>query len=74
LTLKRCFRLVAKDFTQKEGVDFKEMFSPVSTKDSFRIIVALIAHFDLELRQMDVNTTFLNGDLSQIVYMLLNFS
>ena len=42
-------RLVTKDFMQNEVVDFKETFSPISTKDSFRIIMTLIAHFDLEL-------------------------
>ena len=62
-------RLVAKGFTQKEGIDFNETFSPVSTKDSFRIIMALVAHFDLELHQMDVKTAFLNGDLNEEVYM-----
>jgi hypothetical protein len=56
-------RLVAKGFTQKEGIDYHETFSPVSKKDLFRIIIALVAHFDLELHQMDVKTTFLNGDL-----------
>ena len=45
-------RLVAKSFMQKDGNDFKETFLLVSTNDSFRIIVALIAHFDLELHQM----------------------
>ena len=39
------------------------VFSPVSCKDSFRIIIALVAHYDLELHQMDVKMTFLNGDL-----------
>ncbi|KAL1569026.1 hypothetical protein AAHA92_00559 [Salvia divinorum] len=62
-------RLVAKGFTQKEGIDYKETFSPVSSKDSFRIIMALVAHFNLELHQMDVKTTFLNGELEETIYM-----
>ena len=63
-------RLVAKGFTQKEGIDFTETFSPVSMKDSFRIIMALVAHFDLELHQMDVKTAFLNGDIDENIYMV----
>lgn len=62
-------RLVAKGFTQREGIDYHETFSPVSKKDSLRIIMALVAHFDLELHQMDVKTAFLNGDLAEDVYM-----
>ncbi|PKI54918.1 hypothetical protein CRG98_024700 [Punica granatum] len=62
-------RLVAKGFTQKEGIDYHETFSPVSKKDSLRIIMALVAHMDLELHQMDVKTVFLNGDLDEEVYM-----
>jgi hypothetical protein len=62
-------RLVAKGFTQREGIDYNETFSPVSCKDSFRIIMALVAHYDLELHQMDVKTAFLNGDLEENVYM-----
>ncbi|PKU59678.1 Retrovirus-related Pol polyprotein from transposon TNT 1-94 [Dendrobium catenatum] len=63
-------RLVAKGFTQKEGIYFKVTFSLVSSKDSFRIIMALVAHYDLELQQMDVKTTFLNGDIEEIIYMM----
>ena len=62
-------RLVEKGYTQKEGVDYTETFSPVSSKDSFRIIMALTKHFNLELHQMDVKTAFLNGDLYEEVYM-----
>ncbi|CAL5360549.1 unnamed protein product [Camellia sinensis] len=63
-------RLVAKGYTQKEGVDYTKTFFPVSTKDAFRLIMALTAHFDLELHQMDVKTAFLNGDLLEEVYMM----
>ena len=41
----------------------------MSTKDSLRIIMVIVAHFDLELYQMDVRTTFSNGDLDEYVYM-----
>ena len=62
-------RLVAKGFTQKEGVDYNETFSSVSNKDSFRIVMALVAHYDLELHQMDVKPAFLNGDLDETIFM-----
>jgi hypothetical protein len=62
-------RLVAKGFTHKKGIDYTETFSPVSKKDSLHVIMALVAHFDLELQQMDVKMTFLNRDLEEEVYM-----
>jgi Reverse transcriptase (RNA-dependent DNA polymerase) len=62
-------RLVAKRFIQKEGIDFTKTFSPMSTKDSFRIIMALVTHFDLELHQMNVKIAFLNGDIDEYIYM-----
>ena len=61
--------LVAKGFTQKDGVDYKETFSPFSRNESFRIIMALVAHYNLKLHQMDVKTIFLNGNLEENVYM-----
>ena len=38
-------------------------------KDSLCIIMTLLAHFDLELHQMDVKMTFVNGDLEEEFYM-----
>jgi hypothetical protein len=60
---------MAKSFMQREGIDYNEIFPPVSCKDSFRIKMVLVAHYDLELHQMDVKTTFFNGDLYENVYM-----
>ena len=48
------------------GLDYKEIFSPVSIKNSFRIIMALVVHYDLELHQMDVKT----GDIEEKIYMV----
>jgi hypothetical protein len=60
---------VAKCFTQRECIDYTKTFSPVSCKDSLRIIMTLVTHYDLELHQMDVKTKFINGDLLENVYM-----
>jgi hypothetical protein len=49
--------------SQREGIDYTKIFSHVSSKDSFRIIMVLVAHYNLELHQMDVKTIFLNGNL-----------
>jgi Reverse transcriptase (RNA-dependent DNA polymerase) len=62
-------RLVVKGFTQQQGVHYDNTFSPVSKKDSLRIVLALVAHYNLELHQMDVKTVFLNGDLHEEIYM-----
>ena len=66
--------LVAKAFTKKEGNDYKEAYkeacSLISLKDSFRTIMALVAHFDLELHRMEIKIVFLNGDIDEIIYMV----
>ncbi|KAH9716239.1 Integrase catalytic domain-containing protein [Citrus sinensis] len=63
-------RLVAKDFAQKEGIDYNEVFSPVVKHTSIRILLALVAEYELELAQLDVKTTFLHGDLEEEIYMI----
>ncbi|KAH9800568.1 hypothetical protein KPL71_000711 [Citrus sinensis] len=62
-------RLVARGFTQKEGIDFNEIFSPVVKHSSIRILLAIMALFDLELEQMDVKTAFLHGNLEEKILM-----
>jgi transposase InsO family protein len=62
-------RLVAKGFSQKEGVDYNEVFSPVVKHTSIRVILAIVAQFDLELEQLDVKTAFLHGNLEEEIFM-----
>jgi hypothetical protein len=64
-------RLTAKGFTQREGIDYTKTFSPISKKDSFRIVMELVAHYDLELHQMDVKIVFLNSDLQELCIWLI---
>ena len=62
-------RLITKGFTQNDGIDYKKTFAPVFWKDSLKIIMVLVAYYNLELYQMDVKTAFLNGNLEEEVYM-----
>ena len=61
--------LVAKDFTQKEGFDYFDTYSPITKIVSIKTLITLAAIFKLEIHQMDVKTIFLNGDLEEKIYM-----
>lgn len=50
-------------------MDYSEIFSPVVKHSSIRTLLALVAHCDMELEQMDVKTAFLHGELEETIYM-----
>jgi hypothetical protein len=62
-------RLVVKGYSQVEGVDFSEIFSPVAKLTSIRILMSLAVTLDLDIEQMDVKIVFLHGDLEEEIYM-----
>ena len=61
--------LVTKGYKQRQGVDFDETFFPIAMLKFIRILLVVVAYYDYEIWQMDVKTTFLNGDLVKNVYM-----
>ena len=67
-TYKAC--LVIKDYRQRYGIDYDEIFSLVAMLKSSRIMLAIAAYLDYEVWQMDVTIAFLNEELNEEVYMI----
>ena len=61
--------MVAKGYSQEEGIDFDETFAPVARLEAIRIFLAYTAHAIFNVYQMDVNSAFLNGELEEEVYV-----
>ncbi|GJW27908.1 zinc finger, CCHC-type containing protein [Tanacetum coccineum] len=62
-------RLVIQGFRQKEGIDYFDTYAPVARITTIRLLLALATIHNIVIHQMDVKTTFLNGDLDEEVYM-----
>ena len=61
--------LVAKGYSQVHGIDYNETFSPVAKMDSIKLALAIAASRQWEVHHMDVKCAFLNGDLTEEIYM-----
>ena len=67
--LKYKARLVPKGYSQVHGIDYNETFAPVAKMDSIMLALAIAASRQWEVHHMDVKCAFLNGDLTEEIYM-----
>ena len=67
--LKYKARLVAEGYSHVHGIDYNETFAPVAKMDSIRLALAIAASKQWELHHMDVKCDFLNGDLTEYIYI-----
>jgi hypothetical protein len=61
--------LVCKAYAQVEGIDFEETFAPVSRMEEILLILAYACSKNIKVYQMDVKSSFLNGELEEEVYI-----
>jgi hypothetical protein len=61
--------LVAKGYAQHFSVDFEEVVAPIARYETVRVLLALAAQGGCEVHHMDIKLVFLNGDLSEMVYV-----
>lgn len=62
-------RLVAKGYSQRQGIDYNEVFAPVARWDTIRTILALAAHKGWYVYQLDVKSAFLHGELAEAIFV-----
>jgi hypothetical protein len=62
-------RLVARGFTQQEGIDYSETFSPIIKQATVRLVFSIAVSRNWKIHQLDIHIAFLNGVLTEEVYM-----
>ncbi|WJX51852.1 hypothetical protein P8452_38016 [Trifolium repens] len=62
-------RLVAQGYSQQEGIDFTEIYAPVARLEAIRLLLSYAVNNDITLYQMGVKSAFLNGVISEEVYV-----
>lgn len=66
---RRKARIVAREFSQRPGIDFLETFAPVARLSSIRLATAIASQYGMHIRQFDVTAAYLNGTLDEEIFM-----
>lgn len=64
--VKHKARIVAKGYVQEHGIDFKEIYAPVTRLETVRLLLALAARNEWELHHLHVKSAFLNGEFKKM--------
>lgn len=62
-------RLVAKEFNQREGIDYTQTYAPVASFSIVRLLLAISVTYGWTTRHLDVKSAYLNGQLAEEIYM-----
>ena len=62
--------LVAKGYSQQESIDYEDTFAPVGKPNTIRVMIALTTKHNWKLCQLDVKSSFLNGESKEEVYLV----
>ena len=60
---------MCKSYSQQEGIDYEETYAPVARMEAIRIFLEYAKNKNFKIYQMDVKSTFLNGELEEEVYI-----
>ncbi|GJR40202.1 retrovirus-related pol polyprotein from transposon TNT 1-94 [Tanacetum coccineum] len=69
IVIRNKARLVAQGYTQEEGIDYDDVFAPVSRIEAIRLFIAYSSFKDFVVYQMDVKSAFLYGKIEEEVYV-----
>jgi len=62
-------KIVAQGYSQQEGIDYTETFAPVARLEAIRLLLSYAVNHGITIYQMDVKIAFLNGVISEEVYV-----
>ena len=65
-------QLIIKNFNQMQSINFEKTFSSILKLESFRMLLAFSAHFDYEMKQLNVSNAYLKRDLKKTIYMKIS--